>query len=190
MRAFIALEVSDAIKETLARAESHLKYSGADVKWVNPDAIHLTLKFLGDITDNKAEEVRSALDSISLKAKSFELTVEGIGAFPGTGHPRVIWAGLEKGAVETVSLAGRIDEEMAMLGFTRESRPFSPHLTIGRVRSARNIGKLMEKFASVASSIAFSAAPQHKVSSLILFQSTLTPHGSIYTKIHDARFSE
>ena len=189
MRTFIAIDVSQEIKEVLGAIESHLKYAGADVKWVKPEIVHLTLKFLGEITEQKVEEVKAALDAVARIAKPFDLTIKDIGAFPNIEHPRVIWVGLDKGASETVSIASRVDEELSKLGFAKEERPFSSHLTIGRVRSSLNKAKLAEKMSSAASHIIKEAAvPAHRVESVILFRSTLTPHGSIYTKLHEARY--
>ncbi len=179
--------MSDDIRKALAQVESHLKYAGADVKWVKPEIVHLTLKFLGEIDEKKSAEVCAAMDSITRTVKSFELSVKNIGAFPKIEHPRVVWVGLDKGSAEIAALASQIDEALAHIGFNKESRPFSPHLTIGRVRSSLNKDKLKEKMVSATASIDISSVPPHQVSSIVLFQSTLTPQGSIYTKIHESR---
>lgn len=186
MRAFIAIEISDQIKDILARLESHLKYAGADVKWVNPEIIHLTLKFLGEITDNKCEAVKSALDVIAKHAKPFVMTVKDVGTFPIRARARVIWAGLDNGASEATELAERIEDSLSKIGFPVEDRPFSPHLTIGRVRSSLNIEKLKDKISSASLEVQPGSAVSHKVTSIILFQSTLTPRGSIYTRLHES----
>lgn len=189
MRTFIAIEISEDIKKVLAQIESHLKYAGADVKWVKPEIIHLTLKFLGEISEKKCDEVKIALDDIAESARSFELSIKDVGAFPKIEHPKVIWVGLDNGAKESKDLVSRIDEALSKIGFIKEERPFSPHLTIGRVRSSANRDKLAEKMSSVSANFQASAVPIHKVTSVILFQSTLTPQGSIYTKLHESRFS-
>jgi len=188
MRTFIAIEVSKEIQETLGQIETGLKYAGADVKWVNPAIIHLTLKFLGEITNEKIDDVKIALDAIASRAAPFDLSIKDIGAFPQVEHPKVLWVGLDKGSRETVSLASGVDEALSQIGFTKEERPFSPHLTIGRVRSPHNRIKLAEKVASTAANIRFSEIPAHRVSSVVLFHSTLTSHGSIYAKLHEASF--
>jgi RNA 2',3'-cyclic 3'-phosphodiesterase len=188
MRTFIAIDISAEIRKALAQIEAHLIYAGADVKWVRPENVHLTLKFLGEIDDKKEAEVNAALDSIAKSTKPFELSVKDLGAFPKIDHPRVIWVGLEKGAVETTALAAKVDEALASIGFAKETRPFSPHLTIGRVRSPINKDKLKEKMVSAIANIDLPTVPTHKVSSVILFQSTLTPQGSIYTKLHESVF--
>jgi 2'-5' RNA ligase len=189
MRTFIAIEISDDIKKMLDQIESHLKYAGADVKWVKPETIHLTLKFLGEINEEKCEEVKEALNSIAKYMKPFELTLKDMGAFPKIENPRVVWVGLGKGAAESAALASGIDDLLSKTGFAKEERPFSPHLTIGRVRSPMNKDKLKEKMSSASSNFQLSAVPPHQVASVILFKSTLTPQSPIYTNIHESRFS-
>lgn len=188
MRAFIAIETSEEIKDALARVEAHLKYSGADVKWVKPEMIHLTLKFLGEITDEKCGEVKLALDTVAGATKPFDIALKDVGAFPKLEHPRVLWVGLDKGAPETIRIANHIEDALSNAGFTKEDRPFSPHLTIGRVRSSLNYEKLKEKISSASTQIRLSGISPHSVTSIILFQSTLTPQGPVYTKLHESVF--
>jgi 2'-5' RNA ligase len=185
MRTFIAIELSEEIKSSLINIQSHLKYSAADVKWVDKDNIHLTLKFLGEIDEAKYGAVKSILDEIARSTKSFEISLKDIGAFPNIDHPRVIWVGLEKGAIASTELAAKIDEELSKIRFDKEARPFAAHLTIGRVRSPKNKQALKEKAANYTPQV---TSPQ-LISSIILFKSQLTPTGSIYTKLHESRFS-
>ncbi len=187
MRLFIAIELSEPIRDILSQIQSHLKYSGADVKWVEKDNIHLTLKFLGETTEKKAEEVRSALDIIGSQTRSFEISLKDIGSFPKIDYPRVIWVGLDKGVLESTVLATKIDEALSKMGFQKETRPFAAHLTIGRVRSPKNKEALKEKILSSDSQL--TTHNSQLVSSVILFRSTLTPKGPIYTKLHEAKFS-
>jgi len=184
MRAFIAIELSDQIKDSLAQVQSHLKYSAADVKWVNKENIHLTLKFLGDITEEKCTKIKSILDDIGKNTKPFSLSIKEIGAFPTIDHPRVIWVGLDNGADESKELAKNISERLLEIGFQEESRPFAAHLTIGRVRSAKNKDALKQKLTTCQ--LQPTTEPQ-PVPSVILFQSTLSPKGPTYTKLHEAR---
>lgn len=187
MRTFIAIEISEETRQILSQIQTRLKYSGADVKWVAPGNIHLTLKFLGEITEKKAEEVKMALDKIGKDMKSFEISLKDAGAFPRIEYPRVIWVGLDKGSPESKILAGKIDEELSKIGFEKESRPFAAHLTIGRVRSPKNKSVLKEKIETIGSQSMVHSL--QIVSSVILFQSTLTPHESIYSKIHEAKLA-
>jgi len=185
MRTFIAIEISDEIRNALAQTQSHLKYSGADVKWVDPGNIHLTLKFLGEITEEKCEKVKAALDEIAKSFGPFEISIKDIGAFPKLEYPRVIWIGLDKGAKESTELAAKVDDALSKLGFAKESRPFAAHLTIGRVRSSKNKEVLKDKITSYELPV----TSYETIISLILFHSTLTPRGSIYTRLHEARFA-
>lgn len=186
MRTFIAIELSEEIKNTLAQIQSHLKYAGADVKWVTPGNIHLTLKFLGEVSEEKLQQVKSALEIIGKETVPFEISLKDIGAFPKIEYPRVIWVGLDKGAKESTELAGKIDEALSILGFDRDTRPFAAHLTIGRVRSAKNKLALKEKITNYHLLI----TDYQTIDSVILFQSTLTPTGSIYTKLHEAKLQK
>lgn len=193
MRAFIAIELSNEIRGSLAQIESHLKYSGADVKWVEKDNIHLTLKFLGEITEEKSEKIKYILDEIAKQTKPFELSLkiskEGsgifVGAFPNLDHPRVIWVGLDKGAAESRLVAEKVDDAFLKIGFRKESRPFAAHLTIGRVRSSKNKEALKEKI----SNLQFKAYSLQLIDAITLFQSSLTPKGPIYTKIHESKLT-
>lgn len=186
MRTFIAIEFSDEIKNALSQIQSHLKYSGADVKWVEKDNIHLTLKFLGEIDEKKCEKVKAALDGIAQSAKAFEISLKDIGAFPKIDFPRVIWVGLDKGAKESTELAKKVDEALSKIGFPEETRPFAAHLTIGRVRSPKNKLALKDKLISLQ--IPADIHGPEIISSIFLFQSKLTPAGAIYSKLHEAKF--
>jgi 2'-5' RNA ligase len=181
MRAFIAIELSPEVKESLARIQSHLKYSGADVKWIEKESIHLTLKFLGDITEEKRKEIELILDETGRSTKPFEISIKDIGAFPNINYPRVIWVGLDKGAVESKTLAEKISEELLKISFQKEPRPFAPHLTIGRVRSPKNKEALKEKIGTCQMPI---SKPQ-LISSVLLFESKLSSKGPTYTKLHE-----
>lgn len=183
MRTFIAIELSEEIRSSLAQIQSHLKYSGADVKWVEKDNIHLTLKFLGEISEEKCEKINSILDATGRSIKPFEISIKDIGAFPKIDYPRVVWVGLDKGAAESKILAEKIDEELSKIGFAKETRPFTAHLTIGRVRSSKNKEALKEKITQYARR----DTHDELVSCVTLFQSTLTPKGPTYTKLHEAR---
>jgi 2'-5' RNA ligase len=184
MRTFIAIDFSREIKDALGQAGEHLKYSGADVKWVDKDNIHLTIKFLGEVDEKKIEDVKTALDTVASHAKAFEVTVKGLGAFPKMEFPRVIWVGIDKGAKELTVLAGEIGQALAKLGFEKEPRPFSAHLTIGRVRSPKNKEALRSKM----SAYKLPELLPDTINSIILYKSTLTPTGSIYIVIYEANF--
>jgi 2'-5' RNA ligase len=184
VRSFIALELSSEIQEQLGQLQSELKNSAADVKWVNPGGIHLTLKFLGSISLELIEEVKKVIEGLAGSHKSFQLSIGGLGAFPTTEHPRVIWVGIEQGKNESIKLAQDLEEGLIKFGLLPEKRPVKPHLTLGRVRSAHNRNQLKELLLSVKSS------PKNMpAETLILFKSTLTPQGAIYHPLHKARLA-
>jgi 2'-5' RNA ligase len=184
MRTFIAIELIDAIRNELAQIQARLRYSGADVKWVERENIHLTIRFLGEVREERIEEVSSALDEVARGSRPFEISIKDLGVFPKLEFPRVVWVGLEKGKDESREIAREVDERLERLGFQRESRPFSPHLTIGRVRSPKNKAALKEKLLSTKIEKVLS----QKVNSIILFKSELTSQGPIYTKLHESKF--
>lgn len=185
MRAFIAIELSEDIKDALSQAESRLKYSGADVKWAEKENTHLTIKFLGETSEENCAKVKAALDITAGSFKPFKLKLNDIGVFPKTGLPRVIWAGFDKGDSESSEIARLMDEELSKIGFKPEARPFAAHATIGRVRSPKNIEALKEKLATLEG--LGSGVKEQTVDSVSLFQSKLTPTGPIYTKLHEAK---
>jgi len=182
MRTFIAIEVSEEIKKMLGQIETHLKYAGADVKWVRPEIVHLTLKFLGNVSLKLIEEIKKLLDQMAGDHKCFELGISRVGAFPKIEYPRVIWVGIGQGKEDAAQLAKALEQGLANLGFLPEKRAFSPHLTLGRVRSPQNRAQLKELLQSTA-------FPQKTMQAkkLTLFKSTLTKQGAIYQPLYEAK---
>ncbi|MBL7156718.1 MAG: RNA 2',3'-cyclic phosphodiesterase [Candidatus Omnitrophica bacterium] len=185
MRTFIALELSDEIKEEFSRLEEKLKTAEADVKWVKPHNIHLTLKFLGDVEESKIGQIKNVLDGISAQNNSFEISLFKLGAFPNLNQLRVLWVGLEKGFSEAEKIANSIEDNLEKIGFPKEKRPFSAHFTLGRVKSGKNKNQLKELISSLE------VRPKSCViKHITLFQSTLTPKGPIYASLHRAKLTD
>lgn len=176
MRTFIAIELPDEIKESLARLQDRLKKSQADVKWVAPENIHLTLKFLGEISEAQLEKITGALEETCQNKKCFQISLSTIGAFPKINFPRVIWVGVEKGDQETKELAEELEERISRLGIPKEKHPFSSHITLGRVRSYLNKDKLINELKTAG----FMEGKEFAVKELTFFKSTLTPKGPVY----------
>ncbi len=174
IRCFIALEVPRVIQSQLGQLINELKVAGADVKWVDPNNIHLTLKFLGEISPKQVAAVSAQFEHMKGLHHRTPAQLTGLGAFPDMQRPRVIWAGLEL-APAIGALFSDMEERMRAIGFPHEQRCFAPHLTLGRVRSPRNLLKLAQRIAGTGV-----ASAQFKMATLTLFQSTLTPAGSIY----------
>jgi 2'-5' RNA ligase len=184
IRSFIALELRPEIQKELERIQGELKKAGADVKWVNPEGIHLTLKFLGNVSLDLIEEIKKIIEQLAKKHHCFELKISGISAFPKIEYPRVIWVGIEQGFDQSAQLARELEEGLVGLGFLPEKRPFKPHLTLGRVRSSRNRIQLKELLQSTTS-----LPKTMQVEKLILFKSTLTSQGAIYQPLHEAKLT-
>jgi len=179
MRTFIAITLNSEIKQELAKLQSALKQSQADVKWVNPENIHLTLKFLGEINDEQAAQVKETLDKIAPQFKPYEISISGIGAFPKLDHPRSVWVGIGNGKDQTKKIAQAIEDELSKLGFQKDDREFKSHLTIGRVRSPKNKQELKTKLQTL------NFKPQTlNVQHITFYKSTLTREGPIYTALH------
>lgn len=177
IRTFIALDIGPQIKAELTDIQSRLKPSNADVKWTRPDNIHLTLKFLGNVSMDKLDTIKSSLNDVAAKHKKFELSLGAIGAFPKIDHPRVVWVGLDKGAAQATSLAEDIEEALSKVGFEKEKRKFAAHLTLGRIRSPKNLNQLVYKIKSLD----FSPSAVCTIDKITLYQSTLTSKGPIYS---------
>ncbi len=185
MRAFIAIELPKDFKDYLANIQAEFKATGADVKWVEPNNIHLTLKFLGEIDDKKMAEVARVLETVACAEKSFSIRLKSIGAFPNTNSPRVIWVGLDKGDNETGMIAGMLEEKISEIGIPKENRSFSTHITIGRLRSGLNRLKLVRMLNSLEDNPSKEDL-EFKVSKITLFKSTLAPYGPIYEILKEA----
>lgn len=183
MRTFIAIPLTEPVHQELARLQDSLRKSNADVKWAASSHIHLTLKFLGEINDDdQATKIKASLDKIVKGRKPFIIHLAKIGAFPRISYPRVLWVGIDEGYEECKALAKSVEDTMERLGFKKEGRPFSPHLTLGRVRSLKNKSQLIS---AIEKEKDFTSQSKVSVNKIILFQSTLTPKGPIYTPLKE-----
>lgn len=186
MRAFIAIELPEQIRADLGKIQDELKQAQADVKWVKPENIHLTLKFLGDIEQDLIKKIEAILNQISSKNTSFGLDLDNLGAFPKLQYPRVIWVGLSNDQ-RVIEIAKNLEKELIRIGLPPESRPFSSHITLGRVRSGSNRKALIERLEALNKKS--SSRLKFEVLNLTLFKSTLTPQGPIYEPLLQAPFS-
>ena len=177
MRTFIAVELDEAIRERLAAAQERLRGAGPKVKWVRPERMHLTLKFLGEIDPETVDAVADAMVAAVEGVAPFEFAVAGIGAFPPRGAPRVVWAGVDDAAGGLTRLHKGLERELRKLGFPREKRAFRPHLTLGRVKERRGSERLRAQMAADAGA----AFGLQRVEELVLFESVLSPQGPTYT---------
>ena len=187
IRSFIAIELPQEIKVELARARDMLRPHGhPGVKWVEPESIHLTLKFLGDIPSGRVPEIEGAVKEAARGVGAFHLEVGGLGVFPSTQRPRVAWVAVTGEVERLAGLQKGIDSVLLPLGFPRESRPFTPHLTLARVRE-RASPQERRRFGELVMSTKFEARLPLEVSAISLMRSRLTAAGAIYSRIFTLR---
>jgi len=179
-RGFIAIEIN--VPSKIVEIENEIRKTGANVKLVKPENMHLTLKFLGDTNEELIDEIEKIMKESVEGIEPFNIQLKGTGVFPNPNYIKVIWIGIQNGE-QIIPIAQKIDEKISKLGFKKEKRKFSPHLTIGRVKSAKNKDKLIkiiEKYRDVQFT-------DLKVEFLKLIKSELTPKGPIYTTIKEIK---
>jgi 2'-5' RNA ligase len=181
MRAFLAVALPPAARERLAALQRQLAGSGADVKWVEPENLHLTMKFLGEIDERLSSALIGRLGPVAGATPPFEAQLNRVGAFPAMGAPRVVWVGIGPGVAELRRLAEAIEHETAALGLEGEPRPFAAHVTVGRVRSSNRRQALVRALQDAA----WTAPPPWPVRAVTLYQSLLSSSGPRYTVLAD-----
>jgi RNA 2',3'-cyclic 3'-phosphodiesterase len=184
IRTFIAIELDDTLKARLEKVQQRLRgepISGF-VRWVAPGGIHLTLKFLGDMDSARTPQVLAAMQTACAGIEPFELAVRSTGCFPNWQRPNVIWVGLT-GQVQVVSqLAQKMEEQCAKLGFNPDERPFSPHLTLGRVR--REMGQIERgQLGELVRKLDIGQLGLIHADIVHLMCSELKPHGAVYSSL-------
>jgi 2'-5' RNA ligase len=190
IRAFIAIEMSDAVRSDLSSLQGGLRpHQHPYVKWVDPKGIHLTLKFLGNIGQNQVADIEEAISQASQGVSPFQLQLGGLGAFPNLRRPRVIWVAMTGELESLLALQKGIDQALVPLGFAMESRPFTPHLTLGRLRE-RASPEECRKIGELVMASQFESATAMKVSEVILMRSRLTPQGAIYSHIAEIELTD
>ncbi len=179
IRTFIAIAVDDRLRDTLAAVQHELRAVGTGVAWVCPAGMHLTLKFLGDVEEARVPEIAAALTPVAAAVAPFTATLAGMGVFPTPQRPRVLWAGITAGAEALVALAAGVDAALTALGFPPEPRPFSPHLTLGRLQAPGDTAPLLARLEAYRDTI-FGETP---ITALTLYRSDLSPRGAAYTAL-------
>ena len=176
-RLFIALPLPVPVKAELNALIQIGQRQAPPVRWVRPEQMHVTLKFLGDVEEQREERLTAALEAVT-GISPFVFNLAGVGAFPNRQRPRVVWTGIDSGCREVAALAARVDEALAPCGFPREERPFSPHVTIGRVKQPGEFAGFWQ---------AVDAAPYVgqpvDACEVKLVHSTLTPKGPLYADL-------
>ena len=183
IRSFIAIQLPEEVREGLARLRNELKRDEHKfVKWVNPDGIHLTLKFLGNIPSKRVAEITEAIEEAAQGISSFHLEISGLGAFPSLRQARVFWIGIGGEVGKLSRLQQNIDSALAASGFTKEERPFVPHLTLARLRQGASPVE-RRSFGELVDSAVFGDKYHIEVEAVSLMRSQLTPAGAVYTRL-------
>lgn len=185
LRTFIAFKLPEAIISHLHNIQKGLKSFGFRVGWVQPENIHLTLKFLGEIPKSEIENVSQAMAETARQYAPMSFTAKGLGVFPTIKRPRVLWVGLKGDTYSLIQLQKRLEENLEIIGFPKEDRSFKAHLTLGRAKGEIDPKQLLgatDKFSSLESE-SFTA------DRLILFRSELTPGGAVYTILNSVMLS-
>ena len=187
MRSFIAIELPDDLKVKLAQLEAQLK-SGepSGVRWVDPNSIHLTLKFLGDIAMGRIGEITMAMEKAARAVSPFHLDVKNLGVFPNLKRVQVVWVGMSGEVAQLEQLQHSIESNLARLGFAPERRPFMAHLTLGRLGRLASLDE-RQRFGQLITETKFAANHSIKGDSISLMRSQLTREGAIYSRISSVR---
>ena len=180
IRSFFAFDIEDnRIVRLMSDVQGMLANTGADLKLVTPQNIHLTVRFLGDIHPPMIDAIYEEMKQLSFSP--FTIEIRGLGAFPKPNYPRVVWAGIKKGANELADVFEQLEPRLRGLGFKPDNKGFSPHLTIARVRTGRNKARLAEAIRELED-YEFGTV---KAECLMLKKSDLTPRGPIYTNLRE-----
>lgn len=183
IRSFIAIELPDELKQALTQLESRLKTDRQSyVKWVNPNSIHLTLKFLGGIGVSSVAEITRAIGAAVQGSAPFRLKTGELGVFPNPKRVQVVWVGLVGEVAKLSNLQERLEASLAPLGFPPEKRRFTPHLTLARLRDRASAVE-REAMGELVAKTRFDGATEITVDAISLMKSELTRAGPIYTRI-------
>lgn len=180
IRCFISVELPDELKKRIEEVISRLRNAGGDVRWVNPQNLHLTLQFLGDTDENIIPQVKEKLLDRLKGFTQFGIDIKGAGCFPNVKNPRVLWIGISI-SEELRNLQSLVESTMSDFGFNPDDRDFNPHLTFGRVKSPRKMEGLMKELL-LQKEVSFGSVTVQAVS---MMKSELSPQGSKYIRLFD-----
>ena len=188
VRAFIAIELDETINAALTDLQRQLKAKvpRGSVRWVKPEGIHLTLKFLGNVPANRIEEIERALTQACVGFPAFSFSVEGLGCFPNPRRPRVVWVGVQEESGTLKGLQKAIEDGMEKLGFAPEGRKFHAHLTLGRTQRRASSGDV-RRLGQLVTETEIGLLGQMEARSVSLIKSDLKPTGAVYTKLAAVR---
>ena len=183
VRSFIAIELPNGLRAELTQLQARLKLDKPPrVKWLDPYSIHLTLKFLGNVAVDRLGEITTTMEAAAQGISPFRLEVGGLGVFPNLRRVQVAWVGLSGEVDKLALLQQRIESNLAHLGFTPESRPFTPHLTLARLRNGTSLDE-RQRFGQLIASTRFEVSYTIEVDAISLMRSQLTREGAIHSRI-------
>ena len=172
-RAFVAVEVSEGARRQIADLLAKLRREpGAEVRWVKPELMHLTLAFLGEVSEDFLESAKTRLSEVARRHQAFTAQLRGLGAFPSPARARVVWVGMEQGKDEVCALQEDVVKALRSVGYQPERRPFSPHLTLGRLRIPEDVSRTV--------AVQFESE-SFAIERVVLFRSVLGPAGPVYS---------
>lgn len=182
VRLFVAIELPEAARQHIAHLLDILRArSSHGLRWVKPEGVHLTLKFLGNVSEERLDSIVTAMERATENVACFSLRIQDVGAFPNMGSPRVLWAGVQGEVEPLLQLQARLEETLADQGFLPETRPFSPHLTLARVRGRLSSWEHQHLTEAMEAARGITGVDM-PVNRLSLMESTLTPGGAVYTR--------
>lgn len=184
MRLFVAIELEPQVRRALSKVQDSLRRSVRDVKWVDPELMHLTVKFLGDVPDGDVPRVTRAVERAAGRSEAFEMAVGGTGCFPPRGNVRVVWAGVSEPSGLLKACVQAAEEELAQEGFPPEQRGFSAHITLGRIKFDKSRGAARD-----AVTAATLQEKTQSVGELVLMSSVLSRQGPTYTPVARTRLA-
>jgi RNA 2',3'-cyclic 3'-phosphodiesterase len=183
LRTFIAVDVGKAIRSRLVDLQEKLARAETEVKWVEPENLHVTLLFLGEVDERQTPRVCGLVADETARHTPFLMAVETVGCFPNPRRPRVLWVGVGQGTQELCALHDALETPLQELGYRREERRYTPHITLGRVKSDRPTVQLAEALARQAAW----KGGEIEVGALLVMSSELTPKGPIYSVLSRAK---
>lgn len=188
IRTFLALELPISVRETIVQTQKGLQCQLPSSSWTRPQALHITLKFLGDTPEDLIDILKLSVGEALKGMESFPITLEGVGVFPNSHAPRILWLGVSSGKIALENLATEIDKVVSPFGFPPERKPFHPHVTLARVkRNHKEFGQKLDQLKILQNPFKFGSM---MVQSLTLFRSELQPTGSVYTCLWHLPFRE
>jgi len=187
IRSFIAVELPEAVKKGLQQLQAELTLPQYNfVKCVAPEGIHLTLKFLGNVSSQKISEITGVMEQASRGIRPFQLQLTEVGAFPNMRRPRVVWVGIKGEIDKLIGWQQRLDDGLVPLGFAKEARPFTPHLTLARIRENCSREDNI-RFGEMLGKAQVEVDYKFTVSSLNLMRSQLLPGGAVYSSLAEIK---